>query len=629
MVLFGCGDDGTAIPPADRLEDALVHDDGGLPDSGADSTVPPLRPCTELVLRSGPVNVLRCPDGAHITLSYDRTPVIERATVAVSLDGEHRTAADWPMATWRKLDAAQAVVRFGGRDDAPDLEWRLVLAEGLLEVVVNVEPTIDPGKAGSVSSLSPLWVSPPGTVLIEPEFDRSTWRVWAGDGDLRIAPDGPLRVYDEQIITGRSRHLAIAGTDVARGRLAITLDPGTARYGLDHLSASSVGSPRPRVAGTRIISPAVAMGVDTDPGVLAARIGARIALRTGTERRPGWGWQTETTIDAVELARLEARSESFGVPGWVIVEGRWYATIGDWTPRVDITGAVQLVTDAGLKLAVSWPLLDVTTDGGLFTESPDWIATDDDGEVAQCASGVADCARLDPAQPGVRDHLARVARALAAAGVDCAVGTGLPPGAASASPEGRLWAAPLDPARAWLGIADAIALPARPAAAGVADMARAAARVAHLAPHVAIYPGPVHVAPPRTAGEARQAAAIAGLLGGLYLLGDPPGELDDARWAIYVAPLEAGLLSAGPAVPDDVFEARETPPTRWRIPGRALALFNWTNAPLRFDAPIASAPGLERVRRLFDPDAPVVALSDITALEVPAHDVVVLVGVIE
>jgi hypothetical protein len=274
---------------------------------------------------------------------------------------------------------------------------------------------------------------------------------------------------------------------------------------------------------------------------------------------------------------------------------------------------------------------------------------------------------LDPGLPGARDHLGRAAAALRAEGaalllldgLDAAADAGGPllreavatlrggagdarlcaPGAwaltgvtdvstvgpaemadlgADCAARERAASGPRDPscAAALRDLAPSAAAP-RPAAEALRARAWGlAARWHHAFTLAALDAGPVLVGPPRAPGEARQAAALAALAGGPYLLGDSAVALDDERAAIALAPLRARVDA--PARPLDLFDAVDDPPAVWRAGGRVLALFNWSDAPRRFEIGDFGA-----ATSLFDGrphEGPV---------DVPPRDVVVLVRALE
>jgi hypothetical protein len=159
----------------------------------------------------------------------------------------------------------------------------------------------------------------------------------------------------------------------------------------------------------------------------------------------------------------------------------------------------------------------------------------------------------------------------------------------------------------------------RPSTAALRARAWAlAARWHHATTLAALDAGPVLVGPPRAAGEARQAAALAALAGGPYLLGDSTLALDPGRAAIALAALRA--RTGIPARPLDLFEGGEDPPSVWRAGDRALALFNWTDAPRRFETGDFGA-----ATSLFDGGAHGAG----EPVDVPARDVVVLLRALE
>ena len=391
-------------------------------------------------------------------------------------------------------------------------------------------------------------------------------------------------------------------------------------------------------------------------------------------------------------------------PPWIVADGRWYVSLGIWEPGPGLPNGLRhtadLVASHGGRLALGWPMFSLVADAPSYAEHPEWALTDTDGQPIPCRAEVPEtaCVLVDPSIPAVRDALAREADTLHRAGIEMlSISDPLPSERLSAAPLSALARALRRVSRggvltvpqpwSWptLGVVDAVHLghwahtdvgarcflPPRnlppggidpcdaeltelvpgdarpsPSPERLSNRARALGLRWHLSGLAAIDAGPIYVGPPRSIGEARQAAVIAALTGGPYWLGDSAVSLDAARAEIFFAPLRAKLNQGGAARPLDLLTPRIHPPAIWLKSGRALAVFNWTDQPRRFETLPPDAERFEVAALLWpmdptprdpgdpdepnDPDSerpdaePLLASDLLPRLEVPAHDVVVL-----
>jgi hypothetical protein len=678
LALLACDD---ARPPHAPPPDAAR--DASIPDAAVDSAPPA---CDEPLLANDKLRLLRCPDGARYAVAAgDGSPLLVGATAAVTLEGRRLRTRDWPEAAWVTVDERRVQARFTGLAGIPDLVLWLTLGEALYVDVWLEAPA--QGTPLEVERIEALVLDDTDAVAtVDPGSAPSAWRLLPPEPGPVVAPGPPLARPTEQVVAGPGRSLLLGALVPADGDLLVTVGASGA---LDRLEVDTAGPPATLAPGTRVRAPTLALRVGPDPLALMAAHAADVAAPTGAPPRPspGWGWRSGPAYGALvnadvllaEARALNALAAAQGVapPAWIVADGLWYRALGDWSAGEGFPDGLAPVAAAlgaeGARLGLTWPATWVADEAPVYARDPEWLLRAADGSAAPCGAA---CGVLDPARPGARDHLGRDAAALRAEGVGLLLLDGLAEATAAGTPAvreagatlraaigGALLGAPAADAWPLAGLADVSAVAPPPlselgadcaagdradpgprdpacgealrsltpaAAAPAADTLRARAFALAASWHrggtlTALDAGPVLVAA-RPAGEARQAAAIAAIAGGPYLLGDSPTALDPERAALALAPLRAGL-PAGAARPLDLFAGGDDPPSTWRGAG-VLALFNWTDAPRRVEGLHRIAPGFGAARSVFDhrawPD-----LDAVPGLDVPPRDVVVLVRALE
>ncbi len=668
VALGACDGEGAVPSPADAAPspaDAATSADG----PPADGALPPVPDCDDTLLDTGSMRLLRCGDGVRYAVAAaDAAPFLLGATAAAVVEGRRLTARDWPEVAWRVLDERRVQARFSGLAGVPDLVlWLTVDAALYVDVWLESADDTPPLRVEGVDVVT---LEGPGAAFlgVDPAACRA---LPAGDGP--VVPPPVARRTEQAVQCPEGARLAGALVP-AEGDLSIAISA-------EGLTISRAEPTATLAPGTRLRAPTAALRVGPDALDLMAAHAADVAARAGVAPviRPAWGWRSGAAYGALvnagvlaaEAGALRRLAEAHGVdpPAWLVADGLWYRALGDWAAGEGFPEGLRATALEGARLGLAWPATLVADEAALHAERPEWLLRAADGGEAPCAPDGAACGVLDPSRPDAREHLGRVAAALRAEGAVLFLLEGLGSAAGAGGPalreavatlrdgagDARLcapgdWAlagtadvtvvgpaelsdlgsdcaareraasGPRDAAcaRALRDLSPEMAA-ARPSTVALRARARAlAARWHHAGVLGALDAGPVLVGPPRAAGEARQAAALAALAGGPYLLGDSALALDPARAALALAPIRAPI--GVPARPLDLFDAVEHPPARWRAGERALALFNWTDAPIRFETgdfgPATS---------LFDDGRH----GDGAPVDVPPRDVVVLLRALE
>lgn len=532
------------------------------------------------LLENGPLALHRSPDGARLALVSEGALVFSNITATAQLQGETLTALDWPRVNWRASEST-AIGRLHGAVGLPDLEIDARLTPTMLLLRARLL-----GTGGD-----PLTVDSLGFSGIVP---RAGWTVWpAGDGPpvrLQGALErrGGQRLWrpGEALMIQALRWLADStyiGTLSGRVTIA-TRWQGTVLGG----------------AGT-LESALTAIAADPDPLKAQASVGA-LEMAGPADRTWDWGWRSGPSWGAevhpgwVEsvAAELVARGSAEGLPApTVLVEGRWWGSEG-WRPNASTLGELSSLTDtiSPARLGLRLPLLSDAGDA----DSGGW--RDADG-------------RLSPQVPAARRWLATEAAHLELAGVallqlgelgaiaDATTSRDLVDGIARSAPRIALLTtepllAPLNAGamvswtrsgldwrheQAHVVAADAANMNATARPETLDALAHALAQRWHWGTqNLGGDPGPVLVGSGRSEGEARIAAGLAAMAGGVYLLGDNPIELGAARWRLFFE----GLNARGVGRPLRLTNA--APPSVWRS-DRALLAINWTQDPLEIRLP--------------------------------------------
>lgn len=424
------------------------------------------------------------------------------------------------------------------------------------------------------------------------------------DADARFVParQAGERTTPSALLMADHAVLLEAESPGAQLRVTFSADATAGGVGVRLEAPHAVGTLLPGTALTASFAVATGGTLVEAQAAFARRVAA-----AGAERAPLRGWRTAAALglepsgDALldELDALRALSGERRPA--VLLEGRWYASHGDWRWAPNVSSAMDALTRQA-ELLLDWPLL--ATEPG----APLAVALSD--ALIQECSGLP-CPRLDARQPAVRDALAEQWLAWLSEGI-----VGAP--TALGALDGPIRAALLD---------RLVEVGRRPptldqeqvpitlsAAARLPPELDLGALLAHLALRWPLGSGQVQdVGPLRILGAdaaTRQARATAALIGGVVLLADAPsalgGDAASSPWA------QRALGSPDPGAMAPLRWSADAPPVDWVGP-RALALFNPGEAPRTVERPAELAPHLLDARRLWsDEPTPLGASGPIT-----------------
>lgn len=548
-------------------------EDGG--DGTRDPAPTPTAACDTSPVEAGGWRVAQCRASRALELTSVDGVVLTGVMPALTLDGDDGAIDAWPVVVWR-AGSDGGTLRL--HDDArATVTLDLRLAERCVEAAVTVE------------------VAAPAEVAL------SLWTVESGRIGDRGSIDAPATPRPApRVVVGAGAAVMAGGIDPAW-----PLEVG----GVDRMALARSLSMTPGAPFTATLG--VCSGADeaTARAAFAALVATHHPRPTGAAPL---GWRVDAAADA--LADNAALLAEWVERPTVVLDGAWYAGRGDWSPAAQFPDGIRAALPPGVDVAVIWPGLRVAADGPVAAEHPDWLDAD-------CR---ADCPTLDPRIPGVRDHLAREALALAARGLRPII-TGLP---ADPDRARALLAALPEPVTLDvfetsppppLGLSPAVGLFASDA---LRDIGAALEDHIWMRRIIAIEVERLRLLD-RPPGQARQLAALA-LLAGVRLIDDPPLALaDDERGETARALLTAPTIGDPRPQP-----APQIPSGRARVwrGDDALVIFNWSDAALTLTRPVELAPELAGAAPLFaasghDP------LGDAAEVTIPPDDVVVWVTV--
>ncbi len=604
-------------------------DDGGgeiTPSSPADAGV---SVCDQPLAEAHGVAVFRCPDGTRLGLRFESGVEVNGVGPALELDGRLHPPTDWPEALWR-TNGDTVEGKFPAAGALPAMVYRARLGPQRVDLTVEIPPGDD--------------VAFDGVDVVYAKGDEmgarllgsapEEWAAFPKDDGPFIAPrtgaDRPL----EQLVFGEDSALHI-GPMKPGGGLTIGLDADA--------RPDSVGLRATLRVPSRVVAPnAFSLTVELRAGPRPEPLLADYASsRVGPERRQtaGWGWRSGPRFgDRADLVLVSTQAAALSVNvapyPHIIIDGRWYRSLGAWRPNEGFSDGfaqvVEIISPA--RFGLRWPLLHAEPASGVAEAHPDWIIEGD------CPR--APCTLVNPRLPAVQETLRGEANRLFDQGVSLVIVSGLD---ALADPRGRQRVPDILPTYSQAGLeADSsVALaggrtafaaipglvgacaaatteddcPGRPSDAdALRHQAHGLATRWHHNALAPLDPGPVHVdGLPR--GIARQWAAIGALGGGWYLLGDDATNIEPGARETFFQPLDAGAVNAA----QPRFQLGDDPPSVW-MSDTTLAVFNWTDTPKTWRVSADAADAFDTMRDVFDPEQ-VHSMDVGDVFEIPPDDV--------
>ena len=376
--------------------------DGGLPE------------CNQPLADAHGISILRCPDGTRLGIRFENGVSLDGVGPALEMDGQLHPPTDWPEALWRTTgDTVEG--QFPATATLPAMTYRVSLRPAQLDLTVELPP----GDDVTFDAVDVIYAKGGGMGVQLDETPPDAWRTFAAEGGPFPAPRSGVERASEQLIyaTGAALHIGSAKPGLG---LSIALDPDARR---DAVGLRATLRTPIRVVAPNAFSVSVELRAGPDGGPLLA---AYAAGRNAPERRQkaGWGWRSGPRFgDRADLVLMSTHASALvanDLPApHLILDGRWYETLGTWRPNAGFPGGFPELAEviSPARFGIRWPLLHTEPSSGVATAHPDWMI---DG----LCEGVP-CPLVDPALPAVQETLRGEANRLFDQGVALVIVSGL------------------------------------------------------------------------------------------------------------------------------------------------------------------------------------------------------------